>query len=71
MLTGGQPLVIDVDKEPALPSPTRILDQGHIWTSFIKRREYMRGKMGPKLMSSMAVDIVVSLAMDFAVHAIQ
>jgi hypothetical protein len=37
LLSGGQPIVIDVDREPAAPTPTRTLEEGHQWTSFLKR----------------------------------
>jgi len=37
LLTGGQPLVIDVDRAPAPPTPTRTLTEGHLWHSFDHR----------------------------------
>ena len=38
LLTSGQPLVHDVDKEPPPPTPSRVLEEGHSWTSFKLRR---------------------------------
>eukprot|EP00966_Prymnesium_polylepis_P282143 6519500-Prymnesium_polylepis.1 len=36
MLTGGQPIVIDVERV-APPTPSRILEEGHLWVSFDAR----------------------------------
>ena len=46
LLTEGQPLVIDVDKEPAV-SPTETIAEGHQWCSFAKRA-FDEGRDVPK-----------------------
>ena len=46
LLTGGKPLVIDVEKEP-VPSPSRTLCEGHRWQSF-GARAFDEGREGTK-----------------------
>ena len=42
LLSGGEPIVIDVEKTPSPPTPSRVLEEGHSWTSFAKRREALK-----------------------------
>ena len=47
MLTGGEPIVIDVDDKPA-PTPSRTLECGHKWVSFTSQQVKVEGeKKGP------------------------
>lgn len=50
MLTGGQPLIIDVDDEstPPPPTPSRVLEEGHFWSSFAQRDEKANEKESGK-----------------------